>query len=403
MISIYYPPYSFGGDGIYLGRLCRELTRQGHEVDVIHCADSFHLFKEQVEPGAEAVAEGVHVHRLESRWRGWAPTLAHQIGRPLLQGRAIAEILGSKPFDVIHYHNISLFGPGVLELPVPGDAVRLYTAHDHWLVCPLSVLWKNGKQVCDRPTCLTCTLRSGRPPQLWRYGRLLERAIRRVDKFISPTKFCSDMHRERGFQPPMEVLNYFLPAPEEPSREESARPQERPYFLFIGRLEKYKGVQDLIEAFRGPGDYDLLIGGAGSYEEELRRAADGVERARFIGWVNQQDVGRLYAHAVATLTPSVTYETFGIVVIESYARGTPVIARALGPLPELIEEAQGGMLFESVAELRQAMEHLYGDRELRDRLGRQARQAFERRWTPQPHLDRYFEIIAAARRERRSG
>lgn len=400
MVSIFYPPFAFGGDAIYLYRLCSELARRGHEVDVIHCADSFHLFRKDVDPAAFPVSEGIRVHRIESPFGPLAPLAAHQLGGPLLNRGPIEAALNSAPFDVLHFHNISLFGPKILTAPAPAGAVKLYTAHDHWLVCPMSVLWKDRNRVCDKPTCLSCTIKSHRPPQWWRRSSLLERCAEQVDAFLAPSRFCSNMHRERGFTRPLEVLNYFLPRA--PELTPSASPHPRPYYLFVGRLEKYKGLQDLLPAFEGPGDYDLLVVGSGGYEPQLRAQAEGMERVRFAGWVSQDDIGPYYKHALAVCAPSVTYETFGLVVIESYARRTPVIARRLGPLPEVIEDGRGGLVFSDQRELRAHLDLLARDEELRERLGRQGFESFEAKWTPDPHIDRYMAIIDRVKSARTS-
>ena len=102
MITIFYPPYSFGGDSIYLYRLASELVRQGHQVDVIHCADSFHLFRSEADPTAFPTSEGIRVHKLESGFGSLAPLLSHQTGRPILTGKSIQRVLAGKRFDVIH-------------------------------------------------------------------------------------------------------------------------------------------------------------------------------------------------------------------------------------------------------------------------------------------------------------
>ena len=400
MISIFYPPYSFGGDSIYLYRLASELVRRGHQVDVIHCADSFHMFQAKVDPAAFPASEGVRIHRLESGIGSLAPLISHQSGRPALTAKKIAAVFASKRFDVIHYHNISLFGPGVLEIEPGYPAAKIYTAHDHWLICPMSVLWKNRGKVCDRPTCFSCTLLSGRPPQWWRYGGLLERAAAHVDQFLSPSRFTARMHRERGFEPPFAVLNYFLDPVEALSGDDGPRPHSRPYYLFVGRLEKYKGVQDLIEAFQGPGEYDLVIVGAGTYERSLREQAEGCERIHFAGWISQENLGPFYRHSLAVLAPSVTYETFGIIVIEANARSVPVIARDLGPLPEIIEEGGGGTVFRDQADLMRQLDALYRDNAFRIQLGQQGRNAFLEKWTPGPHLERYFALIEGAQQRR---
>jgi len=392
MITIYYPPYSFGGDAIYVYRLAQELVRQGHEVDVIHCADSFHVFRSRVDPKAFPSDPAITVHKLESGFGTLAPLLSHQTGRPILTAGPIEKIMASKRFDVIHYHNISLFGPGVLRIEPPHPAVKLYTAHDHWLVCPTSVLWKNRSRVCDRPSCWSCTVRSGRPPQLWRSGGLLGEATAQVDQFLSPSRFSAAMHAERGFAPPFEILNYFV-APDAREAEKSPRPHARPYYLFVGRLEAYKGVGDLLPSFEGDGPYDLLIAGDGGARHDLVSKAKDNPRVRFLGWVNPDHLGNLYRHAVASLVPSETYETFGIVVIESYARRTPVIVRDLGPLPEVVSESGGGLIFGSDQELRNALDKLHADPELRERLAAEGYASYQEKWTPEAHLDRYLEIV----------
>jgi len=398
MITIFYPPYSFGGDAIYLYRLCTELVRRGHEVDVIHDADSFHMFGAKADPKAFPVSEGMTIHKLESGVGVLAPLLAHQTGRPVLTGGKIALILASKKFDVVHFHNASLFGPRIMEIEPSYTTVKLYTAHDHWLVCPTNVLWKNRSHACDEPTCLSCMLISRRPPQWWRYTGMMERSSRGVDQFLAPSRFCADMHHARGFTRPIEVLNYFLPPFEDDPSEAAPAPHPRPYFLFVGRLEDYKGVQDLIPHFQGPGDYDLVVVGTGNYESELRGQAEGVERVHFAGWVAQADIGPYYRHALAALVPSTTFETFGIIVIEAYARGVPVIVRDLGALPEVVREGRGGLVFGSPAELGSHLERVASDENFRRELGETGHRSYLEKWTPDSHIHRYEEIIERVRR-----
>ena len=416
MVSIYYPPYGFGGDAIYLHRLCNELVNQGHEVDVIHCADSYHMFVPTVDPNAFPASESVTVHKLESGVGMLSPLLSHQTGRPWLKTHKIHDIFHSKRFDVIHYHNISLFGPRVLEIQPPYPVVKLYTAHEHWLVCPVNVLWKNAGAACDSPTCFSCTLRSARPPQLWRYTSLLERAASHVDLFLTPSRFSREEHRRRGFQREMQILPYFAspfgggsngnggqPASQAFDTNGSApggAPHARPYFLFVGRLEKIKGVQELLPHFKLPGDYDFLVVGAGRYEAELHRQARGMERVRFVGWKNQNQLGDYYRHALAVVVPSLTYETFGIVVIEAFAHNKPVIVNNLGALPELVEESGGGLVYQSRQELGEQLDRLARDQDLRRRLGGRGQHALREKWSAAPHLAGYYSLIRQAREEK---
>ena len=94
--------------------------------------------------------------------------------------------------------------------------------------------------------------------------------------------------------------------------------------------------------------------------------------------------------------PSVCYETFGIILIESFRLGTPVIARDLGPFPEIVTRAGGGKLFSTEAELRDAMEALLNDPAARDRQAQAARDAFEEIWSEGAVLAAYGRALAKA-------
>ena len=402
MITTFYPPYSFGGDAIYIYRLSNELAKAGHQVDVIHCADSYRMFRPQPNTHNLPSRSGITAHTLESGYGLLSPLLSHQTGHPLLKSDKIRQVFQSRRFDVIHYHNISLFGPAVLELePNYQGWIKFYTMHEHWLVCPVNVLWKYNRRACEKPDCFSCTLVSGRPPQLWRYTGLRDRAAKSVDQFFSPSRFTRDMHHARGFPFPIEPLPYFLDRVDQDWMSPGAPPHGRPYFLFVGRLEKIKGVQNILPEFGGDSDYDLLISGSGTYEQELKRQAAGMPRVKFLGWIPQDRIGPYYYHALGAIVPSITYETFGIIIIEAFARKTPVIVNDLGALPEVVYDSGGGFIYRTPEELRRAMSSLAGQPGLRRELGEKGYDAFCRLWSAEPHLEIYFRFIREAAERKR--
>jgi len=395
--TTFYPPHSFGGDAIYLYRLCHALGDAGHHVDVVHCVDSYHLLHPGEPPVEFAPHPNVITHPLRSSLGLLSPVATHQTGRPWLKRGRIRDVLDSRPYDVIHFHNMSLLGPATMALePVRGPAVKMYTTHEHWLICPMHVLWKFNKRPCEKPDCLRCVVRGRRPPQLWRYTGMLESAGRHVDQFVSPSRFTADMHAQRGFPYPLGVLPYFIPRADSDWRLPAPRPQARPYFLFVGRLETIKGLHTLIELWKQVEDYDLLVAGGGAQERELRAQAASNPRIRFLGTLAQKDLGALYHHALACLVPSLTYETFGIICIEAFARKTPVIARDLGALPEVIRESGGGLVYHTDAELLEAMRAIADSPQRRAELGARGYETFERRWTVGPHLEMYFDYLRQA-------
>jgi glycosyltransferase involved in cell wall biosynthesis len=423
-LTTFYPPFNFGGDGIGIQRFARGLARRGHRVTVVHDADAYAALRRGPLPLPEPVPEidGVEVVSLQSGLGLLSPLLTQQLGRPVANGRRIRRLLDEGGFDVINYHNTSLIGgPGLFKY---GRAIKLYMAHEHWLVCPTHVLWRHRRELCTGRECLRCQLRYRRPPQLWRWTGYLEREARHVDAFIAMSEFSRQKHREFGFPFEMEVVPYFLEEdggsvasetgkiPGQRGRivasekaEDQGRadgmmrggPHPRPYFLFVGRLEKIKGLDDVIPLFRGPGPADLLIAGDGEYGAELRRRAAvvGADRVRFLGRVGLEELSRYYRHALALIVPSVCFETFGIIIIEAFRQGTPVLARRIGPFPELLARG-GGETFDTAGELAAGMARLEREPGLRDRLGAEGKAAFAANWSERVVVPQYLEVVRRA-------
>jgi glycosyltransferase involved in cell wall biosynthesis len=211
------------------------------------------------------------------------------------------------------------------------------------------------------------------------------------------------MHHERGFQRPIEDVPYFIPQIEEAPAPEKQSPHPRPYFLFVGRLEKIKGVETLFPIFRNYPHADLLIAGTGTYEAELRQRAAGIPNVVFLGALPQAKLRALYRHAIAVIVPSICYEVFGIILLEAFMQQTPVIARALGGLEEVVEESKGGFTYRSPDELLAAMERLRTDAALRREMGERGYQKYRERWDEEAHLRIYFRVLEDTARRKFGG
>jgi glycosyltransferase involved in cell wall biosynthesis len=392
MVTTFYPPASFGGDGVQVQRIARALAERGHEVTVVHAVDAYRTLSGRREEGT-ADDPGVTVVPIETAAGSLSPLATHLTGRPLLSRRALTKALKG-PFDVIHFHNASLIG-GPAVLGMGQAALRLYTAHEQWLVCPTHVLWKNNREVCEKPTCIRCSLSYRRPPQLWRSSNLIDRAMTELDALIVPSRTSARLHDRFAGTVRIEHIPHFVPdAPPTPPLV-----HRRPYFLYVGRLERIKGVDRLIEAFRRRTSEDLLIAGEGPEREALQSAAADVPNVRFLGWQDPTAVDALYRGALAVVVPTRGHESFGLVAVEAFARSTPAILHDFGALAELAGEG-GGITFRSDRQLGAALDRIASSPELRDELGKRGRRAYEERWTAASHLARYLGLVEelAARR-----
>jgi len=401
MVTTFYPPYHFGGDGVFVQQLSNELAERGHHVEVIHCRDAYHLRGGRAPATTCRDHPNVTVHALKSPLGVFSPLATHQTGWPLLKSSRLKEIL-EKPFDVIHYHNISLVGgPKILQY---GRGIKLYTLHEYWLVCPTHMLFKFNREACTQKQCFSCTLVHRRPLQFWRYTNMIEQSVKHVDLFIAPSEFIKNKHLEMGLKVPVVELPYFTSRWQCGAVIPRRSRCETPYFLFVGRLEKIKGLQTLIPLFRYYERAQLWVVGVGDYEPVLRRMAQDSPNIKFLRYQSGEQLRILYEQAVATIVPSLWYEVFGIVILEAFAQGTPVIVSNRGGMPKIIEESGGGFVYDTERELVNAMNQLVGDQNMREQLGGRGYAALQQKWRAEPHMQRYFELIeqiATARRQKR--
>ena len=88
MITTFYPPYNFGGDGVFVQRLSHELAQRGHQVDVIHCIDSYRLSEPRPPTVGHADHVNVTVHGLKSPFGFLSPLATQQTGYPFFKATA---------------------------------------------------------------------------------------------------------------------------------------------------------------------------------------------------------------------------------------------------------------------------------------------------------------------------
>jgi glycosyltransferase involved in cell wall biosynthesis len=197
--------------------------------------------------------------------------------------------------------------------------------------------------------------------RLRRWDRI---SARRVDHFVANSRYVAARIRDyygreaEAIIPPPVDTDFFTPA---------ARGTEPPgeHFLIVSALVPYKRIELALEAFRHRPE-PLLVVGVGSSEERLRKLAP--PNVRFLGWLPDEEVRRLYRGARATILPGV--EDFGIVPLESLASGTPVVAFGVGGVLDTVRDGETGVLFEEprAASLSHAIDRVSGLRFNRESL-----------------------------------
>lgn len=398
LVTTFYPPWSADADGQFVQRLANGLARRGHEVTVVHSPAAHSALKGEPVVARYGDLPGI-THRRVAIPLGRLGLLAvHQAGRPVGHGAGLREALEG-PFDVVHYHNISLLG-GPAAFGYGHADIKLGGLNDHWLVCPMHLLWKYTGEVCDSPRCVTCCIRQGRPPQPWRATGLLQREAQHVDAFLGPSVFTIRKHLERGFERPMIHLPPLYTIPHSGEPRHTAAPHD-PYFLCVGRLESYKGFQDVIPVFSRFPDHRLIVCGEGGFADQLRSLAADLPNVHVMGMPSQGGLQALYEGAVATIVPSRCYQTFCHVTAESFSAGTPVIAFRRSAVEEIVSEYGGGILYDRPEELENAIGALIRDAAARSALAARALVTYWEQFSEEIYLERYLRIVRDLQRHKR--
>jgi len=171
--------------------------------------------------------------------------------------------------------------------------------------------------------------------------------------------------------------------------------------LFVGRLTEEKGLRTLLNAWNHlypKGEQSLTIAGDGPLRHEVEQAAVRNPGVRFVGRQPASEVYAMMGVARMLIFPSQWYEGQPKTIIESLAKGTPVVASRLGSMPEMIEHGKTGLLFDpgNHLDLARQIELLSQDRSMRESMRHAARAAYLARYTASQNYPALIECYQRA-------
>ncbi|MFB3918326.1 MAG: glycosyltransferase family 4 protein [Terriglobales bacterium] len=312
--------------------------------------------------------------------------------------------------DVVHVHNtFPLLSPAVFRA-AGGTAARVLTLHNYRLFCAAAIPMRQ-KRVCteclDRGFALPAVqhgcYRGSRLATLplaisVEVHRRLGTWQRDVEAFIALSEFQRDtmagagLPRKRIHVKPNFCVSDVMPR-SWASRDDAV--------IYAGRLSVEKGVRDLIRAWSmwGPEAPELRIVGNGPLRAELESASRecaGV-RIRFLGQKNPAQTRDLIAACKLLILPSTWFETFGMVVCEAFAAGTPAAVSNLGALPSIVQEHVTGTIFPAgnPLQLLEAVRRVWVSPEL-EQMGVAARRRYEERFSDDANYSILMDVYEQA-------
>ena len=319
----------------------------------------------------------------------------------------LREVIQRERPDIAHFHNtFPLISPSAyaackeLNLPI------VQTLHNYRLVCCAGTFFREGKacQKCTaaspwsgiRHRCYRGSL-AGSAAVAWMLRSNWRRGIYTdlIDVYVALTQFAADRFAAEGLPRERIVIHpNFVDSSAPPS------PGGGGYAVFAARLSEEKGIPTVLKAWHELRDVPLKVAGDGPLHAEFAAAARAANLPiEFLGMRPRSEVLELIGAADLQVVASECYEGFPLVVAESYARGTPVVASHIGGLIEIIRPEETGLHFEvgNAASLVAQVRRLWSDPALRARLRIGARRRYEAEYTPERSRERLLAIYERAR------
>ncbi|SAK97947.1 glycosyl transferase, group 1 [Caballeronia temeraria] len=338
--TLYFPD-EVGGAEVATRLLADGLIKAGIEVCVVCATGSGHDRSEEV--------NGAKVYRLRSTNLYWphapgehsrvAKLIWHAIDvRNTSMTRKLADIIEREKPDIVHTANLSCLSVDAWRVANNAGVPIVHTIHDYYLLCPTSSMLSAGKPCASQ--CGVCSL----------YAKPKQIASAQVNVAVGVSDFVLQKHVESGFfsraAKTTVIHNCYQPLEDAKAGQHSRPAGHSPLRLgMLGRVLPEKGVELLLEQLLADQtlDWTLAIGGSGDQDfvESLKtKYAD--PRVSFLGRVEPAE---FLSGIDILVVPSVWNEPFGLVVLEAYSQGVPVVGSNMGGIPEIIEP-RSNLLFD---------------------------------------------------------
>ncbi len=405
MVSSHYPPSHLGGDAVMVRYLSEALSKQGHEVHVLHNPSVYKVVRGgEIRAGdsTESLAPSLHSSSSAGTLRVLASLAFDTSGKARTE---VVNLAHEAKVDVVHWHNTKGFVGRPFSIP---GTLSVYTAHDYYLVCPRSNLMKPDMSFCTQPRlCQFCLVRWRKPPEIWRTGHRRVIKLPKEMGVISPSRFLSARLKRDGIDV-RAVLRNFVPDPGDVGTTPS---DTQDLITFTGMIEPHKGPMTLLEAFakcRDKQGFKLKIIGEGSQRPQLQARIEELglaDRVNAPGFVTDAELRSIRGRSAAVVVPSEWPENAPLVVLESLAMGVPVIASDAGGLPEILNQDSGSEVFKQgdVESLSECLVSRWQERDNLAELRKKARLAYLERFSPSAHVSEYLEIVRGSHSDASAG
>lgn len=420
IILVNYRYFISGGPERYYFNIKEILERNGHQVIPFSIKSSRNLPNDYEKYFLDIVDDEVYFAQAKKKTPKMILKSFTRMFYSLEAKRKMAQLIADEKPDLVYIMQMhNKISPSIVDAARKAGVPVVHRISDFQYMCPNALFYNDRTGVCEdclkgnRLSCvkykcvLNSTVYSGiKMMAKWMHDVM--KVHRRIDAFVVPSEFTLGKLHEYGI--PLEKLNHI------PTffnlKEVNPVVEYKPFVLFVGRIEKQKGLMTLVKAFEEL-PYELRIIGFSNdgYEDKLKRYLGrpingdlNVEEStaygkkgniHFLGKKSFEEIVPYLKSCMFTVVPSEWYDNFPNVVLESYAYKKAVIATDFGSLQYMVDEGITGMKFKyaDLDDLRRCitymMEHPDGSRA----MGENAYKLIETKYSPESHYETLMKVI----------
>lgn len=404
IILVNYRYFISGGPERYYFNVKELLEKHGHEVIPFSIKNSRNFPSEYDKYFLDSTDDEVYFAQQKKSLK----TTLSSFSRMFYSRKAkklFAQLLADEKPDLVYimqYHN--KISPSIIYAARKAGVPVIHRISDFQYMCPNALFYNDAIGVCEdclngkRSSCVKyrCVHNSKVYSAIKAAAKLMHDKMHvtdKIDAFVVPSSFTLGKLKQYGI--PAEKLNHiptFFNA-----KEENPEVSYEPFALYVGRIEKQKGLMTLVKAFAGTDRNLKIIGFSNdSYDEELKQyLADKKHNIEFLGRKTFEEIVPYLKTCLFTVVPSEWYDNFPNSILESFAYKKAVLATDFGSLPELVIDAETGLTFEygNADSLRAKAEMLFADPAVAQKLGENAYRMLKEKCYPEVHYSRLEKLF----------
>ncbi|MBR7164210.1 MAG: glycosyltransferase [Clostridia bacterium] len=335
--------YPRGGSESYMLYLAEHLKKIGHEIQF------FGMYDEKNTVGN---AKGLYTQNMDFHAKGLARFLyPFKIVYSFEAKKKIMQVIDDFKPDIVHMNNINFqLTPSIIYGIKKKRIPLVQTVHDYQMICPNHLLYNFDKNMpcekcvggmhinCIKNKCIHASMVKSMIGVIEAKLYSLLKTYKKVDLFVCPSKFLEKklLSAKEYYKGKTKTIHNFI---DKETFANAAR-KEDSYIVFVGRLSKEKGIENIAGAAKLLPEYSFVVAGSGPNEDVLK----DIPNIRLAGFLTGDELTELMGNAKVLLLPSICYENCPLSILEAHCMGVPVVTMNSGGMAELVKDGVTGTL-----------------------------------------------------------